>query len=264
MIELETVGDVTRVIMSTRWSRAFGYTVSAYVYRGLVIDTGFPDVAGEFGALLDRVRPSGVVLTHHHEDHAGNISAVARRTLPLATAPATLEALRAGERAGLYRRVVWGTLAPLAAPPAPFEADGLTLLHTPGHSADHHAAWDAEREILFAGDLFLGVRVRVARPGEDPRRLARSLRAAAELRPRLMFDAHRGAVPEPARALAAKADWIEETVAAIDRRIAQGWGDATIARDVLGPEDLVGYVSMGDLSRRNFVRAVRAGALTGR
>jgi glyoxylase-like metal-dependent hydrolase (beta-lactamase superfamily II) len=264
MIELETIGDVTRAVMSTRWSRAFGYTVSAYVYRGLVIDTGFPDVAGDFGVLLDRVRPAGVVLTHHHEDHAGNIPVVVRRDIPVATAAATRAALRAGERAGLYRRVVWGTMPPLATAPVGFDPDALTLLHTPGHSADHHAAWDAEREVLFAGDLFLGVRVRVARPGEDPRLLARSLRAAAELRPRVMFDAHRGAVPEPARALAAKADWIEATIAAIDRRLAEGWDDAAIARDVLGPEDFVGYVSLGDLSRRNFVRAVRAGALTAR
>jgi glyoxylase-like metal-dependent hydrolase (beta-lactamase superfamily II) len=262
MIQLETLGDVTRVVMSTRWSRAFGYSVSAYVHRGLVIDTGFPDVAREFGALLDRVRPAGVILTHHHEDHAGNIPTVVRLGLPLATAPATLAELRVGERAGLYRRIVWGTMPPLAAGPAPFRPDGVTLVHTPGHSADHHAVWDAERETLFAGDLYLGVRVRVARPGEDPRALVRSLRAAAALRPRAMFDAHRGAVPDPASALAAKADWIEETVAAIDRRLAEGWSDAAIARAVLGPEDFVGYVSMRDLSRLNFVRAVRAGALT--
>jgi hypothetical protein len=76
-----------------------------------------------------------------------------------------------------------------------------------------------------------------------------------------MFDAHRGRVADPAGALTAKADWIEATVAAIDRRIAAGWGDAAIAREVLGPEDVVGYISLGDLSRRNFVRAVRAGAL---
>ena len=37
--------------------------------------------------------------------------------------------------------------------------------------------WDAERETVFGGDLFLGVRVRVAHPGEDPRQLARSVRA---------------------------------------------------------------------------------------
>src|ERR687883_200145 len=124
-----------------------------------------------------------------------------------------------------------------------FESDALTLVHTPGHSQDHHVVWDAERETVFAGDLFLGVKVRVARPGEDPRQLARSLRAVAALNPKRMFDAHRGPVPKPADALRAKADWLEATIAAVEARIASGWGDRQIVREVLGREELTHYVS---------------------
>ncbi|MDQ3697597.1 MAG: MBL fold metallo-hydrolase [Gemmatimonadota bacterium] len=259
MIELEAYGDVIRVLMTTRRTRAFGYSVSVYLTRSVLIDTGFPSVAADVSALLEHQRPRGIVLTHHHEDHAGNLPVVARRGLPVATSELTLAAVRQGEIAGLYRRVVWGNMPPFAAPVDAFVPAGLALLHMPGHSADHHVVWDAEREVLFAGDLFLGVRVRAARPGEDPRALARSLRAAAALRPRELFCAHRGRVPDPVATLEAKADWTEATVAAIDGRIAQGWSDAAISREVLGREDVVGYITLGDLSRRNFVRAVRAG-----
>ncbi|MEJ7810632.1 MAG: MBL fold metallo-hydrolase [Gemmatimonadaceae bacterium] len=257
MIALEHAGDVTRVVLSTRWSRAFGYSVSAFLTRGILIDTGFPDVRAEVAALLDRVRPAGVVLTHHHEDHAGNMPLIARHALPVATSAGTLALLAHGERAGSYRRIVWGAMPPFTEPLAPFAPPGLRLVHLPGHSADHHAVWDDERGALFAGDLFLGVRVRVARPGEDPRVLARSLRQAVALGPRIVWDSHRGLIPHPLSALAAKADWLDETIAAIEARIARGWNDRAITRDVLGPEDRVGYVSFGDLSRRNFVRAVR-------
>ena len=260
MIQLETVGDVVRINMSTRWSRAFGYSVSAYLTRGILIDTGFPDVRADLTAFLERARPAGVILTHHHEDHAGNLEAVAAKSLPLCTSPQTLAALRPAERAGLYRRIVWGTMHSLREAAPAFEPDQMTLIHTPGHSADHHVVWDADRETLFAADLFLGVKVRVARPGEDPRMLTRSLRAAAALQPRVMFDAHRGLVANPIPALNAKADWLDEMVAAIDTRIARGQSDAAIAREILGTEDYIGYVSAGDLSKRNFVRAVRATA----
>jgi glyoxylase-like metal-dependent hydrolase (beta-lactamase superfamily II) len=231
------------------------------------VDTGFPAVAAELDALLARERPAGIVLTHEHEDHAGNLPAVAARGLPVAASAATRAAVRVGERAGLYRRIVWGTMPPVAAPLADFAPDGLALVPTPGHCDDHHAVWDAERETLFAGDLFLGVRVRIARPAEDPRAHIRSLRAAAALRPRVMFDAHRGLVPDPVASLEAKAEWLDETVAAIDRLIDAGWSDVAIAREVLGPEDWVARFSAGDLSRANLVRAVRrtrapAGAAT--
>lgn len=143
-------------------------------------------------------------------------------------------------------------------PVARFESDALRLVPTPGHAPDHHIVWDAERETIFGGDLFLGVKVRAAHHDERPRQLARSLRATAALRPRRYFDAHRGPVRDPVAALVAKADWLEQTIAAIERRIAQGWSDRAIARDVLGREDLAYYVSRGAMSRITFVAQVRA------
>jgi hypothetical protein len=117
--------------------------------------------------------------------------------------------------------------------------------------------WDAERETLFAGDLFLGVKVRALHRHEDPRLTARSVRAAAALAPKCMFDSHRGLVPDPVAALLAKADWIDSTIAAIERRLTAGWSDRAITRTVLGREDAVYYVSNGAMSKINFVRAVR-------
>jgi glyoxylase-like metal-dependent hydrolase (beta-lactamase superfamily II) len=161
---------------------------------------------------------------------------------------------------GLYRDFTWGRMRPLPPGAPAFDPAPLVLLGTPGHSADHHAVWDAERETLFGGDLFIGVKVRVAHPGEDLRALAESLRAAAALRPRRFFDAHRGLVPRAAEALAAKAAWVEDTVARVEALLARGWDERRVRRAVLGREGLAGYASFGHYSRGNFVRAVRAGA----
>ena len=257
MLSLEAHGDVTRVRLSTRVSRLIGYDVSAYLVRGILVDTGFRHARAELARWLDVARPRGAIVTHHHEDHAGNVGLLAARGMPVLASAATLEALARREAMGLYRRVIWGTMPPLAAAPAALEIAALRLLHTPGHSEDHHIVWDAERETLFSGDLFLGVKVRVARPFERPRALLASLRAALALRPRRMFDAHRGHVPDPASALAAKADWLEATIAVIERRLAEGVPEHIIAREVLGREDGSYYITAGDLSRVNFVRRVR-------
>jgi glyoxylase-like metal-dependent hydrolase (beta-lactamase superfamily II) len=236
-----------------------GYSVFVFLARDQMIDTGFPGARNAVARLLDARRPRGVIVTHQHEDHAGNVELVARRGIPIAMARVTEDGLRAGEaHVGLYRRACWGTMAPLRVACEPHEPAGLELIPTPGHSPDHHVVWDAEHETLFGGDLFLGVKVRVARPMEDPRALARSARRAAALRPRRFLDGHRGVVPNGAEVLRAKADWLEDTIGAIDDRITRGWSDRAITRAVLGREDLAYTVSRGDLSRLNFVRAVRA------
>lgn len=238
-----------------------GYSVCVFFVRDQLLDTGFPGAREAVARLLDERRPHGIVVTHQHEDHAGNVELAAQRGIPIAMAHSTEDALRAGEaNVGLYRRACWGTMAPLRSAIEPHEPVGLELIATPGHSPDHHVVWDAERDTLFAGDLFLGVKVRVARPMEDPRSLVRSARRAAGLRPRVLFDAHRGLVPNGVEALHAKAAWLEETIGTVDAYIARGWSDRAITRAVLGREDVVALVSRGDLSRLNFVRAVRATA----
>jgi endoribonuclease LACTB2 len=264
MITREQHGDVTLFRFSSWRSRMLGYSVNVFAYRGAVIDTAFPNVRKEYARLLSELSPAGVVLTHQHEDHAGNLDVVARSGLPLSASSLTLQAVRRPEAIGLYRVFCWSPMPAFAAAPPVYEAPGLSLVHLPGHSTDHHVVWDAEREVMFGGDLFLGVKVRVARPMEDPRTLARSARAAAALRPNVYFDSHRGLVPDAVSALEAKAAWLEETIGTIDRRIVEGWTDAAITRDVLGPEEWTAAVSRGDLSKANFVRAVRATAAANR
>ena len=264
MLTLESHADVTRVRMSTWRGRAVGYDVSAYLIRGVLVDTGFPRAAAAFAQFLAANRVRGVMVTHWHEDHAGNAALVAARDIPMAIAAGTLEQLNGPDSRSIrfYRRFVWGIAAPVTNPVSPFGDDALRVIHAPGHTADHQVMWDAERGTLFSGDLFLGVRVRATFPDEDPRRLISTLREVAALAPARMFDAHRGLVPDPVRALTAKADWIEEAVAQIDMRINAGWSDRAIARHVLGREGLVGWLSAGEYSKLTFVHAVREGHKT--
>jgi glyoxylase-like metal-dependent hydrolase (beta-lactamase superfamily II) len=258
MLRIERHGDVDRLVLTHWRSRVVGYQVSAYLVRGTLVDSGFPSAAAALARWLDEARPAGVMITHHHEDHAGNVALVAARGLPLALPAATLARAAAPERIGFYRRFTWGAPRPLARTPSPYAAEGLELVATPGHAPDHHVVWDADRETLFSGDLFVGVKVRVARRDEDPREHARQLRRIADLRPRRMFDAHRGLVADPAAALMAKADWMEETIDRIDRRTGEGAPVHVVAREVLGREDAAWWFSAGDYGRRNLVEAVLA------
>jgi glyoxylase-like metal-dependent hydrolase (beta-lactamase superfamily II) len=248
--------DVLRLRARSWQGQLAGYEVSAYVMRGVMVDTGPPHARAAMLRAVRELAPRGVVITHCHEDHAGNAAELAATGVPLLMDAACERSLRDPERIGIYRRLVWGSPRPLATPLRAFDPAPLSVLPLPGHTDEHLVVWDAERRILAGGDLFLGVKVRVAHHGESPRRLVESLRAAAALEPRLLLDAHRGAVHDPVPLLRAKIAWMEATIGEIGALHARGIGEPEITRRVLGREELVGVVSRGEYSKREFVRAV--------
>ena len=252
--------EVLRLHLRSWQGRLAGYDVSAYVVRDVLIDTGPPHARSEMLSAVRQLAPRGAVITHCHEDHAGNAAELAAMELPLLMHASCEKELRRPEHVGLYRRLVWGVAHPLTAPVRTFDPSPLEVLPLPGHTDEHLVVWDFQRRILVGGDLFLGVKVRVAHGGESPRRLVESLRAAAALEPRLLLDAHRGAVHDPVPLLRAKIAWMEETMGNIDALHARGIDEREITRRVLGREELVGWVSRGEYSKRAFVRAVLARA----
>jgi glyoxylase-like metal-dependent hydrolase (beta-lactamase superfamily II) len=257
MLQITQLGHVTRLRMFTWRSKLAGLDVSAYVLRGVMIDTGFPRAWPDLEHALSELRLRGAIVTHGHEDHAGNAPYLAARAVPLHLAPLTERTLRARPEILPYRRIIWGRPPVLDALVIPFATSPLEFIPTPGHSDDHHIVWDAETETVFSGDLWLGVRSRAMHHHEDPRRIIESLERVAALRPKHLFDAHRGEIGTPREAIQAKIAFMKDAIGAIERRIAEGWSDRAILNAVLGGEERAGYVSAGEYARINFVRAVR-------
>jgi glyoxylase-like metal-dependent hydrolase (beta-lactamase superfamily II) len=261
MIEIERFDDVERIRLASWGSRIAGMDVSAYLVRGILVDSGFPLARRALNRLLEERPVVGAMLTHYHEDHAGNADLLAARGIPLVMHPTTLARLREPSPIRAYRRIVWGTPRPLTASlSALADPPSLRFLATPGHSADHQVIWDAERGTLFSGDLWLGVRARIMHDDEDPFQIIESLRAVRALDPGRMFDAHRGVVRDPVEAIESKIGFLEDTIAAVRSKIEAGLSDRAIVRELFGGDEPVAIASRGEYSRANFVRAVRRGA----
>jgi ribonuclease/clavin/mitogillin len=256
-LRVERYGDVTRLRMVSAAGRAIGIDVSAYVVRGVMIDTGFARARDPLLRAVRSLNIRAAIVTHWHEDHAGNVAALAAHGTPLTLRADTEATLRSFPRIELYRRLVWGPPPSLADNVHPPDVADLACVHTPGHSSDHQIVWDESTKTAFTGDLWLGVRARTVHSTEDPYAIVESLRAVRALSPDRMFDAHRGLIEPAKEALDRKIDWLSTTLATIESRINAGENDATIVRRVLGGEDAAAVVSRGHYSRLNLVRIVR-------
>ncbi|MEO5818331.1 MAG: MBL fold metallo-hydrolase, partial [Gemmatimonadaceae bacterium] len=256
---------VQRVALSNWQGRAAGYEVSAYLLRDVLVDAGFPRVGRELRSAVRAMAPRGAIVTHWHEDHSGNAPALAEMGLPLCMHPDCEATLRAHPHIAFYRWSIWGRPHRLTAAVRTFDPAPLRIVATPGHTKDHQVVWDAERGIVASGDLFLGVKVRVAHEHESPSTLLASLRTVLALEPRLLLDAHRGVVEHPVLVLRAKIAWMEETMGEIRRLASVGASVREIRQRVLGAESLVGWVSAGEYSKTSLVRAVlrETAAVTG-
>src|SRR5262245_23604668 len=197
-----------RLRMQSIAGRATGYDVSAYLVTGILVDTGFHRARDEMKRALEELNVRGAIVTHWHEDHAGNVELIASRGTPLLLRDDTAGILRQRPPVRLYRRAVWGHPPPLRSQVIPLDSGSLEVIHPPGHSHDHQGGWAAQADTVFGGDLCLGVRPRVMHESENPYEIIESLRRVLERRPGRLFDAHRGQIASPVTALQAKIDWM--------------------------------------------------------
>lgn len=126
--------------------------------RLYLIDPGssFPEEQEKLWELLDELRSEGrrlegILLTHHHPDHAGAVSACRKRyRIPLFAHPETADRLSGVECSGYLND---GDQLELGTAPDGSTGWKLEVLHLPGHAPGHLAFRESRYGAVMAGDL---------------------------------------------------------------------------------------------------------------
>lgn len=261
MLRTSDHGPVTRIRLARTFLGRALYSVCAYLVDGVLIDSGPPATAAELVGWLGARPPRLVVNTHYHEDHSGANAALHRAFGVRILAPAaSLPRLADFYRLPFYRALVWGRPVNLAVEPLPdvLEAGELRLevVPTPGHAPDHVCLFERERGWLFSGDLFIHERVTHTREVEDVWQHIASLRRLLALAPKTMFCSHAGVVHNPVARITAKIEFWETLAERADALRREGVPLAAIRGRLLGREGWMTYLSRGDFSKLNMIRAL--------
>jgi glyoxylase-like metal-dependent hydrolase (beta-lactamase superfamily II) len=262
MIETTQFGDVTRFRLSRTLLGQNLYFTAAYWLDGLLIDTGPPCVAAGFFERARALSVDQVVNTHHHEDHVGaNFLFEQQMGMRVQAHPRALPRIEhPPRRLPLYREIVWGRPEPAhgVAVGESIETPHhcLQVIYTPGHTDDHICLYDADTGYIFAGDLYLGLKVRVLRSDEDVLAMMESLRRVLALEISVLFCGSGKAIENAAEHLRLKLEFLEELQSRVQELHAQGWPVDRIRDRLLGREGFLWLISRGEFSKLNLVQGL--------
>ncbi|MEJ2366936.1 MAG: MBL fold metallo-hydrolase [Acidobacteriota bacterium] len=124
-----------------RFGRGINTTAVLYRIGATLVDCGPPNQWRHVKRFLGERPVLTVLLTHHHEDHAGNASRLQARGAEILAPEKALAPLKDGFAMLAYRRIIWGRPKRVQAGALPGKAeleDGSHLIPipAPGHSPD--------------------------------------------------------------------------------------------------------------------------------
>ena len=242
--------------------------MSVYIYflEGILVDTALSNMRRNVLAVVEKLHPRRVVLTHHHEDHSGNAAAIRTACgVEIVGHPLVAVKMKKTFRIHPYQHLVWGRARGVAVTPleGPVVSGRVTLepIHTPGHSRDHTVYLERENGWLFSGDLYLGEKIKFFRADEELGDQIESLKKVLRHDFDAVFCGHNPVPAGGRRRLKGKLDFLENFFGEVCRLRDRGMPpEEIISRLDNGGDRKIRWITLGNASFANMVRAaLRAG-----
>jgi glyoxylase-like metal-dependent hydrolase (beta-lactamase superfamily II) len=238
--------------------------VHCYAVGDTLVDTGLESQGDALSAFARSAGVRRAVITHHHEDHAGNARRLGREGVAILAGAATAALLARDLPIAFYQHVLWGKSWPARA--AVF-GDEVALgphrarvVPTPGHCADQVAFHVPEEGWLFSGDAFIHERVKIFRRDEDFAATVATLERLLGLDFDALLCAHRPRLARGKEAIREKLEWLREIEGQVRRLDGRGASVAEIVRRLpVGRPARISRIALGDVSTANMVRSILRG-----
>ncbi|MEM8569065.1 MAG: MBL fold metallo-hydrolase [Bacteroidota bacterium] len=249
----------------------FGYApigkprLSVYIYLvdGLLIDTGQRKASKQIIEATENLAVDKIFITHHHEDHTGNIHTIQERhRCKVYGSEKCSQIMKNPPKISAAQQLVWGSRAAYnhivpVSETIKTNKYNFQIIPIPGHATDMVALFEPEQKWLFSADLFINSYIGYFLNGESMQDQIESTRRILGLDFEVMFCAHNPQLTGAKNQLKRKLGFLElffEQVAILHKK---GYSEKQIFKSLKLKEDLfVKFLSGGQLSKLNMVRSV--------
>jgi len=266
LLQKKTFQDLTYFKLGSNLFGKPKMFVYSFLIDEMLIDTGQPRIRNDFLAALKKETLQKILVTHHHEDHSGNIEAIKRlKNIEAYASPLCCDILKNPPKVEPARWVTWGQmpkaqLLPLHQNQPFITPNGLysfEVLGTPGHAIDQISLYESNRGWLFSGDLFVHDYVKMFMRDENIADQITSIQKLLELDFEVLFCNHQPVFSNPKPRLQNKLQFLQDFYGKIEVVYQKGF---TSPKEVMKVLELKEYhfmqaFSFGQLSRVNMVKS---------
>lgn len=204
-------------------------TVYAFVADDLLIDTAQRHNRENILKVAQQHDIKKIILTHHHEDHSGNVAFLMKELQAAAYAhPEAVKILGKGYKMSPLGKLMNGTvekanLKPLAETDV-IQTENYTLqpIYTPGHCNDHFCYYEKNKGWLFSGDLYVADKIKYFGNYESLLTQIESIRKLVALDFDVLFCSHNPKVEGGKKRLQNKLHFFEDFAGKVTRYYEEG------------------------------------------
>ncbi len=234
-----------------------------YFVDGLLIDTGQSKLRKRIVKETSNLPVKKIFITHHHEDHTGNIDRIKEiHQCPVYAPKSCCEIMKKPPKLSLAQKLLWGDrkashdLNPLD---SEIKTDNFCfeIVPIPGHAPDMVALYEPNKKWLFSADLYINNYIGYILKDESMAEQIQSLKKVLQLDFKAMFCSHNPQFENGKQQLAKKLDYFESFFEDVATLYNKGHGPEEIFKDLnLKENRIVKTLSNGQLSKLNMVKSV--------
>jgi len=239
-------------------------TVYSFVVDDVLIDTAQSHNKENILSVANQHSISKVILTHHHEDHSGNVAFLMdRMNIEAFAHPEAVRILKNGLQISPLSRLLSGSVASAHLKPLLESEKILTSkytlqpIYTPGHSIDHYCYYEAQKGWLFSGDLYVADKIKYFAAFESLLTQIQSLKKLIDLDFDVLFCSHNPKIHGGKQRLKNKLQFFENFAGEVERYYNKGYNAYQIFT-LMGMKEnyLNKYLTLGNFCAENMVHSV--------
>lgn len=234
-----------------------------YFVDGLLIDTGQSNARSTITSEVEKLAVDQIFITHHHEDHTGNIAAI--KELHGCDGYASERCCQIMEdppKLSFAQKITWGDRASHSDLIPKYETIktnkfSFDIIPIPGHAPDMVALYEPNRQWLFSADLYINSYIDYMLTDESIADQIASTRKMLQLDFKEMFCSHKPQLKNGKQQLAKKLNFLESFYNDVSVLYQQGYSANEIFKNLKLKENwVVRILSGGKLSKLNMVKSV--------